>query len=143
MGEYIPSSRANTAFWMKREPMGVCALIIPWNGPLAMLITKMSQALAVGNTCVIKPPSIDSITSLKFAEILEKCNLPEGTVNIITGPGGTVGEAMASHPDVALVSFTGSCETGKRIMELASKTVNALAWNWAAKTHSSFSLTLI
>ncbi|MFA5308670.1 MAG: aldehyde dehydrogenase family protein [Dehalococcoidales bacterium] len=133
MGEYIPSSRANTAFWLKREPVGVCALIIPWNGPLAMLITKMAQALAVGNTCVIKPPSIDSITSLKFAEILAKCNLPAGTVNIITGPGGTVGEAMATHPDVALVSFTGSCETGKRIMELASKTVKRVSLELGGK----------
>ncbi len=133
MGEYIPSSRAKTLFWLKREPIGVCALIIPWNGPLAMLITKMSQALAVGNTCVIKPPSIDSLTSLKFAEILEKCGLPEGTVNIITGPGGTVGEAMASHPDVGMVSFTGSCETGKRIMELASKTVKRVSLELGGK----------
>jgi acyl-CoA reductase-like NAD-dependent aldehyde dehydrogenase len=133
MGEYIPSSRAGTAFWLKREPMGVCALIIPWNGPLAMLITKMAQALAVGNTCVIKPPSIDSITSLKFAEILEKCDLPAGIVNIVTGPGSTVGEAMASHPDVAMVSFTGSCETGKRIMELASKTVKRVSLELGGK----------
>ena len=120
-------------FWLKREPVGVCALIIPWNGPLAMLITKMAQALAVGNTCVIKPPSIDSITSLKFAEILEKCELPAGTVNIVTGPGSTVGEAMASHPDVAMVSFTGSCETGKRIMELASKTVKRVSLELGGK----------
>jgi acyl-CoA reductase-like NAD-dependent aldehyde dehydrogenase len=123
MGEFIPSSRSGTTFWVKREPIGVCALIIPWNGPLSMLIMKMSQALAVGNTCVIKPPSIDSTTSLKFAEILEKCDLPEGTVNIVTGPGETVGEAIAAHPDVGMISFTGSSETGKRIMELASKTV--------------------
>lgn len=126
MGEYIPASRKQTMFWLRREPIGVCALIIPWNAPLPMLITKMAQALAVGNTCVIKPPSIDSLASLEFAKVLEKCNLPEGTVNIITGPGGTVGEALASHPDISMVSFTGSCETGKRIMELASKTVKRL-----------------
>jgi betaine-aldehyde dehydrogenase len=133
MGEYIPSPQANTAFWLKREPVGVCALIIPWNAPLAMLITKMAQALAVGNTCVVKPPSIDSITSLKFAEILEECLLPEGTVNVVTGPGGTVGEAMATHPDVAMVSFTGSCDTGKRIMELASKTVKRISLELGGK----------
>ncbi len=133
MGEYIPASRKQTMFWLKREPIGVCALIIPWNAPLPMLITKMSQALAVGNTCVIKPPSIDSLTSLEFAKVLEKCNLPEGTVNIITGPGGTVGEALASHPDVGMVSFTGSCETGKRIMELASKTVKRLSLELGGK----------
>jgi acyl-CoA reductase-like NAD-dependent aldehyde dehydrogenase len=133
MGSFIPAAQPKTAFWLKREPMGVCALIIPWNGPLNMLITKMSQALATGNTCVIKPPSIDSITSLKFAEVIEKCNLPPGTVNIITGPGGTVGEALASHPDVAMVSFTGSCETGKRIMELASKTVKRVSLELGGK----------
>jgi acyl-CoA reductase-like NAD-dependent aldehyde dehydrogenase len=70
---------------------------------------------------------------LKFAEILEKCNLPAGVVNIVTGPGGTVGEAMASHPDVGLVSFTGSCETGKRIMELASKTVKRVSLELGGK----------
>jgi acyl-CoA reductase-like NAD-dependent aldehyde dehydrogenase len=134
MGEYIPGSRKQTMFWLRREPIGVCALIIPWNAPLAMLVTKMSQALATGNTCVIKPPSIDSLTSLEFAKVLENCNLPEGAVNIITGPGGTVGEALASHPDVGMVSFTGSCETGQRIMELASKTVKRLSLEWAART---------
>ncbi len=133
MGEYIPASRKQTMFWLRREPIGVCALIIPWNAPLAMLVTKMSQALATGNTCVIKPPSIDSLTSLEFAKVLEKCNLPEGAVNIITGPGGTVGEALASHPDVGMVSFTGSCETGQRIMELASKTVKRLSLELGGK----------
>ncbi|NLE08450.1 MAG: aldehyde dehydrogenase [Dehalococcoidales bacterium] len=133
MGEYIPSHSANSVFWLKREPVGVCSLIIPWNGPLAMLITKLSQVLATGNTCVIKPPSIDSLTSLKFAEILEQCGLPEGTVNIVTGPGGTVGEAMATHPDVGMVSFTGSGETGKRIMELAAKTVKRVSLELGGK----------
>jgi acyl-CoA reductase-like NAD-dependent aldehyde dehydrogenase len=125
-GEYIPTSRTDRMFYLRREPIGVCALIIPWNGPLAMLISKIGPTLALGNTCVIKPPSVNAITVLKFTEILEKHNLPQGTVNIVTGPGSTVGEALASHPGVGLVSFTGSCETGKRIMELGSQTVKRL-----------------
>jgi acyl-CoA reductase-like NAD-dependent aldehyde dehydrogenase len=132
-GEYIPTARTGTFSYCKREPVGVCALIIPWNGPLAMLISKIAPALAVGNTCVIKPPSINAITILKFAEILEKHNLPPGTVNVVTGPGDTVGETMASHPGVGLVSFTGSCETGKRIMELASQTVKRLSLELGGK----------
>lgn len=125
-GEYIPTARTDRFYYLKREPIGVCALIIPWNGPLGMLISKIGPTLVLGNTCVVKPPSINNLTILKFAEILEKHNLPPGTVNIVTGPGSTVGEAMASHPCVGLVSFTGSCETGKRIMEVGSQTVKRL-----------------
>jgi acyl-CoA reductase-like NAD-dependent aldehyde dehydrogenase len=132
MGEYIPTGRP-TLFYLRPEPVGVCSLIIPWNGPLNMAITKAAQALAVGNTVVIKPPSIDSTTTLKWAEIIQKVDLPPGTINIVTGPGGTVGEAMASHPDVDLVSFTGSCETGKRIMALASETVKRVSLELGGK----------
>jgi acyl-CoA reductase-like NAD-dependent aldehyde dehydrogenase len=124
-GDYIPTSQ-NARFYLKREPIGVCGLIIPWNGPLAVAIGMSIPALAMGNTCIIKPPSVNALTVLKYGEILEKHNLPPGTVNIVTGPGSTVGEAIASHPGVGMVSFTGSCEVGKRIMELGSKTVKRL-----------------
>ena len=87
---------------------------------------KLAPALTLGNTCIIKPPSIDSLAALKLAELLEKLDLPPGTVNVITGPGGTVGEALASHRGVDMVAFTGSCETGKTIMALASQTVKRL-----------------
>ncbi len=122
-GEVLPV-KPGMLFYLQREPIGVCSLIIPWNVTLRMIATKMGSALTVGNTCVIKPPSIDSMVALRMGEIIEQLDvLPPGTVNIITGPGGSVGEALASHPDVGLVSFTGSCETGRAIMSAASQTV--------------------
>ena len=121
-GDNIPAD-ANTLSYVQREPVGVIAIITPWNFPLMMITDKLSAALAIGNTCVIKPPSIDSLSAIKFAEILDKLDIPKGVVNVITGPGGTVGEALASHKDISMVAFTGSCEVGKRIMELSSQTV--------------------
>jgi acyl-CoA reductase-like NAD-dependent aldehyde dehydrogenase len=112
--------------YLQREPIGVVACIVPWNIPL-MIAAKIAASLATGNTCVAKPPSVDSIGALQIAEIMaEHPELPPGAINVVTGPGGTVGEALAAHPGVGMVAFTGSCETGKRIMELASKTVKRL-----------------
>jgi acyl-CoA reductase-like NAD-dependent aldehyde dehydrogenase len=125
MGQVLPI-RSTNLHYMQREPVGVCALIIPWNVPLAMVASKLGAALSVGNTCIVKPPSVDSVTTLKLIEVLEKLDLPPGAVNIISGPGGTVGEALASHPDIDLISFTGSCETGQAIMARASKTTKRL-----------------
>jgi acyl-CoA reductase-like NAD-dependent aldehyde dehydrogenase len=114
------------AAYLQHEPIGVVALITPWNFPLSMILVKLAPALTLGNTCIIKPPSIDSLAALKLAELLEKLELPPGTINVITGPGSTVGESLASHRGVDMVSFTGSCETGKQIMALASQTVKRL-----------------
>lgn len=113
----------NTVAYLKREPIGVCALITPWNVPSLMIASKLAPCLSVGNTCVIKPPSINSMIALKWAEILAEADLPAGVINIITGPGSTIGNALASHPDVGMISFTGSCETGKDILSAASQTV--------------------
>ena len=96
MGHTVPSN-PDELVYLQREPIGVIAIITPWNVPLAMVVGKLAPALALGNTCVIKPPSINSLTTLKLAELLDKLNLPPGTVNIVTGPGGVVGEALASH----------------------------------------------
>ena len=132
LGNVVPTPQ-NTLFYLQREPMGVCALITPWNVPLMMVTAKLAPALAMGNTCVVKPPSINSLTALKFAEILEKIGLPPGTVNVITGPGGSVGAALAAHPGVDMISFTGSAETGKAIMAAASGTVKRLALELGGK----------
>ncbi|MBN1189376.1 MAG: aldehyde dehydrogenase [Dehalococcoidales bacterium] len=129
----VAPRRSSAVIYMQREPVGVCALITPWNVPLIMAASKLSICLATGNTCVLKPPSTDSLTTLKLAEALAKLDLPKGTVNIISGPGGTVGEALASHPDVRMVGFTGSSETGKRIMELGSSNVKRLALELGGK----------
>lgn len=132
MSEMIPAS-GNTLTYTKKEPVGVVALITPWNAPLMMICDKLGGILATGNTCVVKPPSIDSLEALKLAEIISQVNLPPGTVNIITGPGGLVGNALSSHPDVNMVAFTGSCETGKVIFENASRTVKKVGMELGGK----------
>jgi acyl-CoA reductase-like NAD-dependent aldehyde dehydrogenase len=132
MSDVIPI-RPDALHFFHREPVGVCALIIPWNVPLTMVGSKLGAALSLGNTCVVKPPSIDSLTTLKFAEILDQVGLPPGAVNIVTGPGGTVGTALAAHPGVDLISFTGSSETGKDIMAKASGTVKRLVLELGGK----------
>ncbi len=113
----------NTVAYLKREPLGVCALITPWNVPSLMIASKVAPCLAAGNTCVVKPPSINSMIGLKWAEILAEVDLPPGVVNFVTGPGESVGRALAAHPDVNMISFTGSSETGKDILAAASRTV--------------------
>ncbi|NLA76033.1 MAG: aldehyde dehydrogenase, partial [Deltaproteobacteria bacterium] len=132
MSEMIPAS-GNTLTYTRREPVGVVALITPWNAPLMMICDKLGSLLATGNTCVIKPPSIDSLEALKLAEIISTIGLPPGTVNIITGPGGLVGNALSKHPDVNMVAFTGSCETGKIIIENAASTVKKMGMELGGK----------
>jgi acyl-CoA reductase-like NAD-dependent aldehyde dehydrogenase len=122
MGQTVPNS-PDELDYLQREPVGVVAIITPWNYPLLMIVEKLAPALVVGNTCVIKPPSIDALTALKLAEIMDTIGLPPGTVNVITGPGGSVGGALASHCGVDMVAFTGSCEVGKEIMALGSPTL--------------------
>jgi acyl-CoA reductase-like NAD-dependent aldehyde dehydrogenase len=119
------SNIPNSFPYYKREPIGVCACIVPWNIPM-YIAAKISAALATGNTCVVKPASVDSLTTLRMAEIISKHNLPPGTINVVTGPGETVGTALASHPGIDMVSFTGSCKTGKDIMAAASQTIKRL-----------------
>ena len=106
-----------------REPVGVCAGIIPWNFPLVMAVWKLAPALAMGNTCVLKPASNTPLTALKLAQMLDETDLPKGVVNVITGGGSTVGEELASNPGVDKVAFTGSTVVGRRIMQLASSTI--------------------
>jgi aldehyde dehydrogenase (NAD+) len=106
-----------------REPIGVCSGIVPWNFPLVMAVWKLAPALAMGNTCVLKPASNTPLTAIKLAELLDETDLPKGVVNVITGGGSTVGEELASNADVDKVSFTGSTVVGRRIMQLASGTV--------------------
>jgi acyl-CoA reductase-like NAD-dependent aldehyde dehydrogenase len=85
MGHTVPNG-PDELDYLQREPVGVVALITPWNYPLLMIVEKLAPALVVGNTCIIKPPSIDSLTAIKLAELLETVGLPPGTVNVITGP---------------------------------------------------------
>ncbi len=132
-GECEISQNNREIRYYQREPIGVCAAIEPWNVPI-MIGSKIASSLASGNTCVVKPPSICTLTAQKVIEIIATVtDLPPGAVNLVTGPGGSVGEALASHPGVGMVSFTGSCETGKAIMAAASKTVKRLTMELGGK----------
>lgn len=117
------------------EPLGVCTGIIPWNFPFIMLAWKIAPALAAGNCSVIKPASYTSITALKLGQLIAEADLlPPGVLNIIAGPGGTVGEELASNPMVDKVAFTGSTEVGRRIMQLASGTVKPVTLELGGKS---------
>jgi acyl-CoA reductase-like NAD-dependent aldehyde dehydrogenase len=132
-GHFIPSAN-NRMYCLERVPVGVCALITPWNMPFFLMTQKVALSITAGNTCVLKVPSINAITSIKFAEILSEVkDLPKGVVNIITGPGGTIGACLASHPDVDCVGFTGSTETGVAIMQAAAPTLKKLIMELGGK----------
>lgn len=131
-GELIPVL-PDVLTYLKREPVGVCAIITPWNHAVIMMAVKLSQALSVGNTCILKPPSVNSLIGLKFAEVLSQADLPPGVVNVITGPGGSVGNALASHPGIDLIGFTGSSETGKALMAAGSPTIKRLIMELGGK----------
>lgn len=109
-----------------REPLGVCGAIIPWNMPVLIMGWKVGPALLAGNTLVLKPASTTPLTTISLARILEESGLPPGVLNVVTGPGETVGEAMVRHPAVRKLSFTGNCTTGQRIRELAAASLKEL-----------------
>ena len=108
---------------VRREPIGVVASIAPWNYPLQMAAWKILPAIAAGNTIVLKPAEITPLTALLFAQACTDAGIPDGVVNVVVGTGPVAGEALMTHPDVRMVSFTGSTPVGKRVMELASRTV--------------------
>jgi acyl-CoA reductase-like NAD-dependent aldehyde dehydrogenase len=103
-----------------REPVGVCAAIIPWNYPLMMAVWKLAPALAAGCTLVLKPASATPLTALWLGQLALEAGLPPGVLNVVTGPGAEVGEALVTHPGVDKVAFTGETATGRRIAELAA-----------------------
>ena len=105
---------------IRREPVGVVGSIAPWNYPLQMAMWKILPAIAAGNTIVLKPAEITPLTSLMLAEDCLAAGIPAGVVNVVVGAGPDAGEALVSHPDVAMVSFTGSTGVGRRVMELAT-----------------------
>uniref|UniRef100_A0A667X6F3 10-formyltetrahydrofolate dehydrogenase n=1 Tax=Myripristis murdjan TaxID=586833 RepID=A0A667X6F3_9TELE len=101
----------------KREPIGVCAIVIPWNYPLMMLAWKTAACLAAGNTVVLKPAQVTPLTAVKFAELAARAGFPKGVINILPGSGSLVGQRLSDHPDVRKLGFTGSTEIGKHIMK--------------------------
>jgi len=106
-----------------REPVGVVGAITPWNYPLHQIVCKVAPALAAGNTVVLKPSEVAPLNAFILAEIIDDAGVPAGVFNLVTGVGPVVGEAIASHPDVDMVSFTGSTRAGKRVSELGAQSV--------------------
>jgi len=117
-----------------REPVGVVAAITPWNYPLHQIAAKVAPALAAGCTVVLKPSEVAPLNAFVLAEIIHAAGLPAGVFNLVTGYGPVVGEAMARHADVDMVSFTGSTRAGKRVSELASATVKRVALELGGKS---------
>jgi len=117
-----------------REPVGVVGAITPWNYPLHQIVAKVGPALAAGCTVVLKPSEVAPLNAFILAEAVEEAGLPAGVFNLVTGIGPVVGEAIAAHPDVDMVSFTGSTRAGKRVSELASQTVKRVALELGGKS---------
>ncbi|MBD3883607.1 aminobutyraldehyde dehydrogenase [Phormidium tenue FACHB-886] len=127
-GEYVGGYTSMT----RREPIGVVGAITPWNYPFMMAIWKLSPALAAGNAVVIKPAPNTPITTIELAKIALESGFPAGLINVVTG-GAEVGEAICTHPDVRMISFTGSTRTGKRIAELASPRIKRITLELGGK----------
>jgi betaine-aldehyde dehydrogenase len=117
-GEILPVP-ADVIDIVLREPLGVCGAIAAWNFPIMFAAWKIAPALAAGNTMVFKPAELTSMSALELAKIFAELGLPPGVVNIVTGPGSSVGKTMAEHAGIAKISFTGSTETGKQILSAA------------------------
>jgi aldehyde dehydrogenase (NAD+)/phenylacetaldehyde dehydrogenase len=117
-GEILPvSPTVGTALaYTRREPLGVVGAIVPWNFPLLLLSWKLAPALATGNTVVVKPSELTSLSTVRLAELVLEAGVPPGVVNVVTGLGAEAGQALAEHPGVAKVSFTGSTATGRKIL---------------------------
>ena len=117
-----------------REPVGVVGCITPWNYPLHQIVAKIAPALAAGCTVVVKPSEIAPLNAFLLAEVVESVGLPKGVFNLVSGTGPVVGEAIAKHPLVDMVSFTGSTRAGKRVAELAAATVKRVALELGGKS---------
>src|SRR5437764_13053259 len=117
-----------------KEPIGVVGAITPWNYPLHQIANKVAPALAAGCTVVLKPSEVTPLNAFILAEIIDEVGVPAGVFNLVTGTGPVVGEAIAGHPDVDMVSFTGSTRAGKRVSELASQSVKAVALELGGKS---------
>jgi aldehyde dehydrogenase (NAD+) len=132
-GDTFPA-RPDAMLLTLREPIGVVGAITPWNFPLLQAMWKIAPALALGNTVVLKPASLTPLTALLFADLLREAGLPPGAFNVVTGPGASIGAAMAEHPGIDKVSFTGETETGKKIVRAAAGTMKRVSMELGGKS---------
>ena len=132
-GRLVDTGRPDVVSRIVHEPVGVCALITPWNYPLLQTSWKVAPALAAGNTFVLKPSELTPATAVHLMRLLEEAGVPAGVANLVIGAGGGVGAALVEDPRVDLVSFTGGVATGKRIMAAASETVKKVSLELGGK----------
>jgi acyl-CoA reductase-like NAD-dependent aldehyde dehydrogenase len=133
MGETIPV-KGNHLTYTLREPIGIVAAIVPWNFPLLLAAWKVAPALACGNTVILKPASQTPLTALALGEIAIEIGLPPGVLNVITGPGSRVGQALVEHPGIDKIAFTGDTSTGKSIMRGAADTLKRITLELGGKS---------
>ena len=132
-GDVVPAELPNKWAMSMRHPLGVVAAITPWNFPFAIPTWKIMPALVLGNTVVFKPASFTPMLAVRLVEILEEAGLPKGVLNLVLGPGGSLGDALVTHPGVDLVSFTGSSEVGAHICEIAGKLLKRVSCELGGK----------
>src|SRR5699024_2112369 len=129
----ISSPIADCSSRVIKEPVGVCGLITPWNYPLLQASWKLAPALVAGNTLILKPSELTPLTSAKMFELIEEARVPDGVANLVLGSGSVVGSELSVHSDVDLISFTGGIETGRKIMQSASKNMKKIAFELGGK----------
>ncbi|RNL86740.1 aldehyde dehydrogenase family protein [Halostreptopolyspora alba] len=134
-GITAPVSLPDVDYRTRREPLGVCGLITPWNFPLMILVWKLAPALATGNTVVVKPPEQAPLSTLRLAELVRQAGIPDGVVNVVTG-GPEVGQALVRHPKVAKISFTGSTQVGREIAAEAGRALKRVSLELGGKAPS-------
>jgi acyl-CoA reductase-like NAD-dependent aldehyde dehydrogenase len=133
MGETIPV-KGNYLNYTLREPLGVCAAIVPWNFPLLIAVWKIAPALATGNTIIVKPASQTPLTALALGEVALDVGLPPGVLNVLTGPGAKLGQAIVEHPGIDKIAFTGDTSTGKNIMRGSAETLKKITLELGGKS---------
>jgi aldehyde dehydrogenase (NAD+) len=132
--EYFKFDEVRGATLFRKEPIGVCGLITPWNWPMNQIVAKVGPALAAGCTMVLKPSELAPLSAYLFAQILDEANVPAGVFNLVNGDGPTVGAALSTHPDIAMVSFTGSTRAGVAVATAAAPTVKRVTQELGGKS---------
>jgi aldehyde dehydrogenase (NAD+) len=133
-GSVIPSDKPNYLDYTRNEPVGVVAAIVPWNSPLLLLTWKLAPALAAGCTIVVKPSDYTPVSTLAFAELVAEAGFPPGVVNVVTGWGPEVGKALAAHPGIDKIAFTGSTQVGKLIAKAAADNLTRVTLELGGKS---------
>src|SRR5713226_5808840 len=132
-GETVPSALPNKFCMTVRQPVGIVGIITPWNFPMAIPAWKTFPALLAGNAVVLKPASDTPLLVLKLADILQRAGLPTGVLNVVTGPGSTLGDALVSNKRVNMISLTGSTEVGRRVAEICGRDLRRCALELGGK----------